>query len=335
VRSSLDPTDDFVFKLLFEAPEARDILAALLTAVLHPTSPIAVVDVLNPGIPPDVVQDKSIVLDLHVVLADGRRLDVEMQTTPHRAFRARALYYWSKLFSAQLERGAPYTLLVPAISVLLLDYLERPSGEFHSIYSLQERHSHEPYGDHLELHLIELPRAPQARQEDTLLVSWARFFTATSDEEVEALAMNDPAIARAKARLDTLSADEAVSETVRLRRLARVSERLEAAAVQAEMDAAKAQLDAAKAAREQAEAARDQAEAAREKSEAAREKSEAALEQAEAARAQAEAELRRGIFEFAEAFGLPVTEERRAELERCTLDELVALRQRLYRERRW
>ena len=149
-----------------------------------------------------------------------------------------------------------------------------------------------------------------------------------SDEEVEALAMNDPAIARAKARLDTLSADEAVSETARLRRLARVCERLEAAAVQAEMDAAKA-------AREQAEAAREQAEAAREQAEAAREQAVAALEQAEAARAQAEAELRRGIFEFAEAFGLPVTEERRAELERCTRDELVALRQRLYRERRW
>jgi hypothetical protein len=121
-----------------------------------------------------------------------------------------------------------------------------------------------------------------------------------SDEEAEALAMNDSAIARAKARLDTLSADEAVSETVRLRRLARVSERLEAAAVQAEMDALKAQLDAAKAARDQAEA-----------------------------------EIRRGIFEFAEAFGLPVTEGRRAELERLTVDELVALRRRLYRERRW
>ena len=121
-----------------------------------------------------------------------------------------------------------------------------------------------------------------------------------SDEEVEALAMNDSAIARAKARLDTLSADETVSETVRMRRLARVSERLEAAAVQAEMDALKAQLDAARAARDQAEA-----------------------------------EIRRGIFEFAEAFGLPVTEERRAELERLTVDELVALRRRLYRERRW
>jgi|JI10StandDraft_1071094.scaffolds.fasta_scaffold349438_2 hypothetical protein len=152
--------------------------------------------------------------------------------------------------------------------------------------------------------------------------------------------MNDPAIARAKARLDTLSADEAVSETARLRRLARVSERLEAAAVQAEMDAAKAQLDAVKAQLDAARAARDQAEAARVQSEAAREQSEAARAQAEAAREQAaeaarSAELRRGIFEFAEAFGLPITEERRAELERCTFDELVALRQRLYRERRW
>jgi hypothetical protein len=154
-----------------------------------------------------------------------------------------------------------------------------------------------------------------------------------SDEEVEALAMNDPAIARAKERLDTLSADEAVSETARLRRLARVCERLEAAAVQAEMDAIKAQLDAVKAQLDAARAARDQAEAARVQSEAAREHADAAPEQVvEAARS---AELRSGIFEFAEAFGLPVTEERRAELERCTLDELVALRQRLYRERRW
>ncbi|MBI2373596.1 MAG: PD-(D/E)XK nuclease family transposase, partial [Deltaproteobacteria bacterium] len=47
MRSTLDPTLDVVFKMLFAAPENRDILIALLTAVLRPASPIRSVEVRN------------------------------------------------------------------------------------------------------------------------------------------------------------------------------------------------------------------------------------------------------------------------------------------------
>jgi hypothetical protein len=47
----LDPKLDVVFKILFSAPENRELLISLLTAVLRPSSPIAAVDGLNPQMP--------------------------------------------------------------------------------------------------------------------------------------------------------------------------------------------------------------------------------------------------------------------------------------------
>lgn len=44
----LEPTLDVVFKLMFAQPGQQELLASLLTAVLHPPSPIASVVVLNP-----------------------------------------------------------------------------------------------------------------------------------------------------------------------------------------------------------------------------------------------------------------------------------------------
>ena len=76
----LDPKLDVVFKLLFAHVNNRDILIALLTAVLRPVASIDTVDVLNPEIPKDLPADKGAVLDIHVRLADGRHIDVEMQS---------------------------------------------------------------------------------------------------------------------------------------------------------------------------------------------------------------------------------------------------------------
>ena len=64
VRTTLSPTLDIIFKLLFEARESREALISLLTAVLRPARPIVEVRVLNPGIRGDRVDDKFIVLDI-------------------------------------------------------------------------------------------------------------------------------------------------------------------------------------------------------------------------------------------------------------------------------
>jgi hypothetical protein len=52
-----------------------------------------------------------------------------------------------------------------------------------------EASSHEPFSDALELHVVELPKLAGCEISSELdLVSWARFFAAESDEELEELA---------------------------------------------------------------------------------------------------------------------------------------------------
>lgn len=138
MRSTLDPTLDIVFKMLFASPESTDTLIALLTAVLRPVSAISSAEVLNPEVTREQVDDKGIVLDILVRLQSGARLNVEMQAQNRAAFAGRALYYWARLFGGQLERGQPYLELVPVTSVLFLDYSQLEGSRLHSTFRILE-----------------------------------------------------------------------------------------------------------------------------------------------------------------------------------------------------
>jgi predicted transposase/invertase (TIGR01784 family) len=86
-----------------------------------------------------------------------------MQNQRRPALRERALYYWARLFSGQLRRGDPYTALRRCVVVMITDFAELKSERFHSIFQVHERHGGELLTDHLELHLLELPKLTSAR----------------------------------------------------------------------------------------------------------------------------------------------------------------------------
>lgn len=109
----LRPTQDVVFKLLFAHERNRSLLTSLITAVLALPEPIVEVTVLNPEIDKEAIHDKGVVLDVRVELGDGRRLDVEMQSQWHPAWRSRTLLYWARLYADQLKRGGSYEGLTP------------------------------------------------------------------------------------------------------------------------------------------------------------------------------------------------------------------------------
>jgi hypothetical protein len=71
-----DPTLDVVFQLLFTRhDEAHEALIGLLTAVLRPTHPMASVEIFDPAVGLDDVDDKSIGLDVRVRFRDGTMLN--------------------------------------------------------------------------------------------------------------------------------------------------------------------------------------------------------------------------------------------------------------------
>jgi predicted transposase/invertase (TIGR01784 family) len=208
-RRTLDPRLDIVFNLLFGAERNRRLLIALLNDVLQPATPIASVEILPPGPEAGAVEDKFVYLDLRVRLASGEQVDVEMQTRRHLALRPRILFYWGRMYTGQLKRGQPYSGLQRCVVVLITDFDELPGARFHSVFQARERTTCDLLTDHLELHVLELPKVRQALvgNDEPAVTAWGRFLSAETDSEREALAMQHPILKDAKDALDKLSAD--------------------------------------------------------------------------------------------------------------------------------
>jgi len=218
----LDPKLDVVFKLLFADVKNRRILVALLTAVLMPPVPIESVDVLNPEIPKDLPADRGIVLDIHVRLADGRHIDVEMQSELHAGLAQRFVYYWARLHASQLTIGDHYEKLCPTLSNLILKDSLLPTARAHSTYRILEVETHHEFGDELELHFVELSKI-ELEREDSALRHWMQFLLARNERELEELAMRDSEIRQATEALAALSQDPQAQELARQREMAQIN----------------------------------------------------------------------------------------------------------------
>jgi predicted transposase/invertase (TIGR01784 family) len=218
----LDPKLDVVFKLLFANEKNRNILIALLTAVLQPSAPIDAAEVLNPEVPKELPAEKGAVLDIHVRLADGRHIDVEMQAQVHPGFRQRVLYYWARLYGAQLLRGDHYTKLCPAVCVVITNEPVLPLARAHSKFRVLEIETHHELTHELEIHLVELPKIDLEPRHSGLR-NWMQFLLVHSEDELEELAMSNPDIRSAANALKALSEDPAAQELARQRELAQIN----------------------------------------------------------------------------------------------------------------
>ena len=204
------PSNDVIFHHLFADESNEDLLTSLLTAVLNPPSPITSVQLLPTERLGAEADDKGVRLDVCVELADGTRVDVEMQNAPREAPRRRTLFCWARLYGTQLARGQLYCELRPCVAIWLLGYRELHGERFHSIFRVQEIHDHQIFSDAFELHLVELckvgpsePTRPQSKLE-----LWARFVGARSREELQEVAMRgDPDLEKAWEQVDRLNQD--------------------------------------------------------------------------------------------------------------------------------
>jgi len=220
-RWTLNPRVDLVFSLLFGAEQNRRLLIALLDDVLRPAAAIVSVETLPARPEAYDVQDKVVFLDLRVRLEGGEQVDVEMQTRRHVALRPRVLYYWGRLYTGQLQRGEPYSGLKRCAVVLIADFVELATPRFHSVFQARQRSTAELLTDHLELHVLELPKLQDTLvgMDEPALAAWCRFLAAETDEELEALAMQHPILKDAKDALEKLSADPEAREQAERREI--------------------------------------------------------------------------------------------------------------------
>ena len=94
-------TNDYVFKRVFAKEGNENILKDLLEAVLD--IKIEKVEVQNPEIPKEAIEDKLSVLDIKAQLDEKTIVDIEMQMTNEHNIKYRSLVYLSKNVSGQLQ----------------------------------------------------------------------------------------------------------------------------------------------------------------------------------------------------------------------------------------
>ena len=212
----MSPTNDFCFKELMQNPKIRK---GFIAGILKKTPEEITETILLPAeTRRDYADEKLSILDVKVLLADGTRMDLEMQVAYFGSWDKRVLFYLSKLYTEQIQKGDDYEKLKKCIHVGVLDFIRFPESEecYHKI-NLCNCKSGEVYTDLLELHILELPKLPKVRakleqgemiSDDEMVLQWMEFFSCKTQEDFETMAKQDEYMEEAVNTLFKLSADE-------------------------------------------------------------------------------------------------------------------------------
>ncbi|MBR3600473.1 MAG: Rpn family recombination-promoting nuclease/putative transposase [Lachnospiraceae bacterium] len=204
-------TNDYMFKAFLQKNEKalRGLLCALLR--LKPEEIKSVV-ITNPIVLGETITDKSIVMDIRLVMNNDRNINIEMQVDNLGDWPERSLTYLCKSYD-QLKKGDSYIDSMKVIHIGILDFT--PEGfpeELYLDYHFVNKKSGHIYSDKLTILMLQLNQLGNAEDEAKMpdLYHWARLFRATTWEEIVMLAEKNENIKECIVTLKELSEDEKI-----------------------------------------------------------------------------------------------------------------------------
>ncbi|MEB4861337.1 Rpn family recombination-promoting nuclease/putative transposase, partial [Priestia megaterium] len=200
---------------------SEDILTGFLNAVLEKSleAPIMSLQLEDPHLHKAYEDDKLSILDLLATLNNGTQVNIEIQLRNTHDMVKRSLYYWSKLYTSQMQEGMPYRALRKTITINLLDFILFSSDEeFQTTGQLWDTTKQRVLSDDIEIHFVEIPKlVKQWREEkvnpwENAFVRWILLLPAHEDEHLtqtlEEIAMNqDPILQKAMDKWENMSHD--------------------------------------------------------------------------------------------------------------------------------
>lgn len=189
-RKIVPPSYDVVFKAIFGKEENKHLTISLLSSLLTiKVQELEDIVIMNNELHQSNVDDKGSRLDLRLELKDKTEIDVEIQSYNHAAFSERVLYYWSKLYINDLRKGEGFKKLNKCIMINFLDFKIYDEPSLHSVFKIYESSRHSLFSEHLEIHMIELPKIEAYNKDidNPLLVRWMEFLNVRSEHDMEDL----------------------------------------------------------------------------------------------------------------------------------------------------
>lgn len=204
-------TNDYMFHAALQ--KNPKVLKSLVCSLLRlRLQEIRSIQIINPIILGETVDEKTFILDINIVLNDNTLINLEMQVENLYNWEERSLSYLCCTFD-QLQKGEEYSSAKPVIHISFLDFTPFPEyPEFYASYQFMNEKNHHIYSDKLTLRVVDLRQIELATAEDQAsgLEHWARLFKASTWEEIRMIAKKDENLLEATETLYTLNADELV-----------------------------------------------------------------------------------------------------------------------------
>ena len=240
---SIRVTSDLLFKHLLQ--DSENLLRELICSLLHlDPSDINKTEVTNPILLGQELDEKTVILDVNVLMNDNTNIDLEMQVQNYGDWLERSVFYATRNFG-DLKPGNPYISVKPSIHIGFLSFSPFEDYEkFYSLNRLTDTEDHHVYTEKLAVGYVDMTRIDLATEIDKKynVDKWAKFFKATTWEEIRMLAQEYPIMEEAASNLRRLSEEE----RFKLQQEAWEDRQRREAALRFQLDQAKKEADEAR-----------------------------------------------------------------------------------------
>ena len=170
--------NDIAFKKVFGSENHKNILISFLNAVLDfkGDREIVEVEILNPYQVPKIEELKETILDIRAKNRNGESFIVEMQKKDLGDFAKRSLYYTSKAYVSQLDKGYKYDTLKKVYFIGILDFAIFDTPDYISQHLILDSKTYKQELKDFEFNFIELKKFNlELSQCNTLAKKWIYF----------------------------------------------------------------------------------------------------------------------------------------------------------------
>ena len=182
-----DPKNDLAFKKIFGDKNKKEILISFLNSILDfkDDKIIVDIDIVNPYQVPKIEELKETILDIKATNRANENFIVEIQKKDLGDFHKRTLYYTSKAYVEQLNKGNDYSKLKKVYFIGILNFDMFDSKEYVSRHLILNKETLKQDLDDFEFSFIELKKFNKNIKElETILDKWIFFLKNASSLEM-------------------------------------------------------------------------------------------------------------------------------------------------------
>ena len=210
--------NDYMFRVILQ--KHKNVLRSVVCSCLKlKTEEVQDIVVQNPIELGEAIDDKTFILDIHVLLNDNTIINLEMQVLDLKDWPERSLSYLARSYD-NVAKGDEYINVKPVYHIGFLNYTLFPKyPEFFAKYQMLNIKNHNLYTTKFNLYVVDLTQIELATQEDvdTGLVYWTQVFKAKTWEELRQMAERNQELQEATEALYVYNQDDIIKQQCRAR----------------------------------------------------------------------------------------------------------------------